>query len=76
MDDPKMMKQPFSIDPRDASTPDAFVPRDSSMIRLTGKHPFNAGIDLITHIFQYMLNCFCLIRGAFKITRESWICHA
>ncbi|KAI8079952.1 Oxidoreductase, molybdopterin-binding domain-containing protein [Halteromyces radiatus] len=30
------------IDPRDLNTPDHFVSRDPSMIRLTGKHPFNA----------------------------------
>ncbi|KAI7885045.1 molybdopterin binding oxidoreductase [Lichtheimia hyalospora FSU 10163] len=46
MNDPNIMKQPFTIDPRDANTPDAFVPRDSSMIRLTGKHPFNAEAPL------------------------------
>ncbi|KAI9304051.1 hypothetical protein BJ944DRAFT_203361 [Cunninghamella echinulata] len=30
------------IDARDLGTPDEFVERDPSMIRLTGKHPFNA----------------------------------
>ncbi|KAI9496939.1 hypothetical protein BDB00DRAFT_757493 [Zychaea mexicana] len=35
--------QPLTtVDPRDANTPDAFVLRDPSMVRLTGKHPFNA----------------------------------
>lgn len=31
------------IDSRDIGTPDEYIERDSSMIRLTGKHPFNAG---------------------------------
>ncbi|KAI8069462.1 hypothetical protein BC940DRAFT_366548 [Gongronella butleri] len=30
------------VDPRDLNTPDAFIEREASMIRLTGKHPFNA----------------------------------
>ncbi|ORX45271.1 molybdopterin binding oxidoreductase [Hesseltinella vesiculosa] len=30
------------VDPKDLKTPDAFVERDPSMIRLTGVHPFNA----------------------------------
>ncbi|CAL5220115.1 g2068 [Coccomyxa viridis] len=29
------------IDPRDAATPDAWVPRHPDLIRLTGRHPFN-----------------------------------
>ncbi|KAJ3159712.1 hypothetical protein HDU86_001362 [Geranomyces michiganensis] len=32
----------FGIDPRDVNTPDDWVPRDPSLIRLTGDHPFNA----------------------------------
>ncbi|KAG2006713.1 acyl-CoA dehydrogenase [Coprinopsis cinerea AmutBmut pab1-1] len=30
------------IDQQDKGTPDEWVPRDSRMVRLTGKHPFNA----------------------------------
>ena len=29
------------IDPRDVRTPDAWIPRDPRLIRLTGDHPFN-----------------------------------
>jgi nitrate reductase (NAD(P)H) len=29
------------IDPRDADTPDDWVPRHPELIRLTGRHPFN-----------------------------------
>ncbi|CAG8643720.1 1355_t:CDS:2, partial [Cetraspora pellucida] len=31
-----------TIDPRDIGTPDDWIPRHSEMVRLTGKHPFNA----------------------------------
>jgi len=31
----------YGIDPRDADTPDNWVPRHPSLIRLTGRHPFN-----------------------------------
>jgi len=30
------------IDPRDIGTPDHWISRDSELIRLTGKHPFNS----------------------------------
>lgn len=33
-----------NVDPRDENTPDRHVLRDPTMIRLTGKHPFNAGM--------------------------------
>ena len=40
----KDLLQPVTtVDPRDVNTPDAHVLRDPSMLRLTGKHPFNAG---------------------------------
>jgi predicted chitinase len=32
-----------NVDPRDRDTPDHVVARNSNLIRLTGKHPFNAG---------------------------------
>ncbi|KAI9250423.1 hypothetical protein BDA99DRAFT_522500 [Phascolomyces articulosus] len=42
-DIPASTIQPLTtVDPRDANTPDAFVLRDPAMLRLTGKHPFNA----------------------------------
>lgn len=31
------------VDPRDKDTPDSVVARNTNLIRLTGKHPFNAG---------------------------------
>lgn len=31
------------VDPRDKDTPDRVVARNPNLIRLTGKHPFNAG---------------------------------
>mmetsp|Transcript_55608 Transcript_55608/g.130280 ORF Transcript_55608/g.130280 Transcript_55608/m.130280 type:complete len:874 (-) Transcript_55608:259-2880(-) len=31
----------YGIDPRDVDTPDNWVPRHPSLIRLTGRHPFN-----------------------------------
>lgn len=32
---------PTAIDKRDADTPDAWVPRDERILRLTGRHPLN-----------------------------------
>ncbi|CAA6664921.1 unnamed protein product [Spirodela intermedia] len=34
--------EPSALDARDEATPDAWVERNSSLIRLTGKHPFNS----------------------------------
>ncbi|KIM37539.1 hypothetical protein M413DRAFT_13248 [Hebeloma cylindrosporum] len=34
------------IDPRDSGGPDGWIPRDSRLVRLTGKHPFNAEANL------------------------------
>jgi nitrate reductase (NAD(P)H) len=34
------------VDSRDENTADSHVKRDPSMLRLTGKHPFNAGKNL------------------------------
>ncbi|KAF9480637.1 nitrate reductase [Pholiota conissans] len=31
-----------NVDPADIGTPDAWIPRDSRLVRLTGKHPFNS----------------------------------
>ena len=33
------------VDSRDERTADSHVKRDPAMLRLTGKHPFNAGKD-------------------------------
>ncbi|KAH0581116.1 hypothetical protein H2248_012243 [Termitomyces sp. 'cryptogamus'] len=41
--DDKAVKQ---VDPQDIGTPDSWVLRDSRMVRLTGKHPFNAEAKL------------------------------
>jgi len=34
------------LDPRDEGTADQWIPRNASMVRLTGKHPFNAEAPL------------------------------
>jgi len=36
------------VDSRDANTADSHVKRDPFMLRLTGKHPFNAGKTVFT----------------------------
>lgn len=44
-----------------SGTPDAWIPRDPRMIRLTGKHPFNAHAplrDLFTQGFLTPSNLF------------------
>ncbi|AAF08556.1 Nitrate reductase [NADH] 1 [Arabidopsis thaliana] len=38
--------EPSILDPRDESTADSWIQRNSSMLRLTGKHPFNAEAPL------------------------------
>jgi hypothetical protein len=37
------------VDSRDKNTADSHVKRDPSMLRLTGKHPFNAGREYTHH---------------------------
>lgn len=68
MYDINIMKPPSTIDPRDINTPDAFVPRDSSMVRLTGKHPFNAGMSIhcISYIFHMNTYPFALSEAPLK----------
>ncbi|KAF8967746.1 nitrate reductase [Flammula alnicola] len=34
------------VDPQDVGTPDGWIPRDSRLVRLTGKHPFNSEAKL------------------------------
>ncbi|CAI5496522.1 unnamed protein product [Closterium sp. Naga37s-1] len=38
---PVVADEPDEIDARDANTPDKWIPRHPSLVRLTGKHPFN-----------------------------------
>lgn len=38
--------EPSILDPRDESTADNWIERNSSMVRLTGKHPFNSEAPL------------------------------
>ncbi|GJP70858.1 hypothetical protein CLOP_g15990 [Closterium sp. NIES-67] len=38
---PLVADESDSIDARDANTPDKWIPRHPSLVRLTGKHPFN-----------------------------------
>ena len=38
------------VDPRDENTADSHVKRDPRMLRLTGKHPFNAGKKIVTAV--------------------------
>ena len=38
---PETYLKEIPCDGRDANTPDAWVPRDGRLVRLTGKHPFN-----------------------------------
>jgi nitrate reductase (NAD(P)H) len=41
----------LGIDSRDANTPDNWIPRHAGLVRLTGKHPFNA------EVLGIMFNC-------------------
>ena len=38
----KLHAPAYKIDPRDVDTPDSWVPRNKSMSRNTGRHPFNS----------------------------------
>lgn len=75
MDESNIMKPPTTIDPRDENTPDAFVLRDPSMVRLTGKHPFNAGTYTSYYFRMFAYNSIRVIRGPVKVIRESRLCH-
>ena len=62
-------------DYRDVRTPDGWIPRDGRMVRLTGKHPFNAEppLDLLdTFITPTNLH---VVRNHNKVPKLSWDTH-
>ncbi|CAG8551332.1 16789_t:CDS:2, partial [Acaulospora colombiana] len=65
------------IDPRDKDTPDNWVPRHPEMIRLTGKHPFNAEAPLSLLIKEGFITPTPLhyVRNHGPVPKLSWDTH-
>ena len=65
------------IDPKDAGTPDAWVPRHPSLVRLTGRHPFNCEPelpDLMNHGFITPVSHH-YVRNHGAVPRIEWSKH-
>lgn len=65
------------VDPKDAKTPDAWVQRHPSMIRLTGRHPFNSEAplpELLSHGFISPQNLH-IVRNHGAVPRLEWDTH-
>ena len=74
---PLIEHQANEVDPRDAKTPDAWVPRHKDLIRLTGIHPFNVEPHLTD-----LMNCglitpapLHLVRNHGAVPRLDWDTH-
>ncbi|CAG8477630.1 9926_t:CDS:2 [Ambispora leptoticha] len=65
------------IDPRDVGTPDEWIPRQQSLIRLTGKHPFNCEPPLSTLMEQGFItpNALHYVRNHGPVPKLSWETH-
>ncbi|CAG8463716.1 235_t:CDS:2 [Dentiscutata erythropus] len=66
-----------SIDPRDIGTPDDWIPRHPEMVRLTGKHPFNAEPPLSLLINQGFITPTPLhyVRNHGPVPKLHWDTH-
>src|ERR1043165_2698101 len=65
------------IDPRDAGTPDDWVPRNSELIRLTEEHPFNCEAPLPLLLEQGFITPTSLhyVRNHGPVPKLSWDTH-
>ncbi|KAF0431048.1 nitrate reductase [Gigaspora margarita] len=65
------------VDPRDANTPDNWVPRHPEMVRLTGKHPFNAEAPLSLLMEQGFItpNPLHYVRNHGPVPKLQWETH-
>ncbi|KAJ1484527.1 NAD(P)H-nitrate reductase [Baffinella frigidus] len=68
----------FGIDARDVDTPDKWVPRHPSMIRLTGRHPYNVEAPLPKLIDQGMITPPALhfVRDHGAVPQLDWDTHS
>ncbi|CAG8510254.1 44564_t:CDS:2 [Gigaspora margarita] len=66
-----------SIDPRDVGTPDDWIPRHPEMVRLTGKHPFNAESPLSLLMDQGFItpNPLHYVRNHGPVPKLHWDTH-
>ena len=66
-----------TMDPKDAKTPDEWVKRHPSMIRLTGRHPFNSEAplpELLSHGFISPQNL-QIVRNHGAVPQLKWETH-
>lgn len=65
------------IDSRDVNTPDNWIPRHPEMVRLTGKHPFNAESPLSLLLEQGFITPTPLhyVRNHGPVPKLSWGTH-
>ncbi|CAG8603506.1 3283_t:CDS:2 [Scutellospora calospora] len=65
------------IDSRDVGTPDNWIPRHPEMIRLTGKHPFNAEAPLSLLMEQGFItpNSLHYVRNHGPVPKLKWETH-
>ncbi|CAG8482950.1 2965_t:CDS:2 [Paraglomus brasilianum] len=66
-----------AIDPRDANTPDKWIPRHPNLVRLTGKHPFNCEPPLTQLMDQGFLtpNSLHYVRNHGPVPKLQWETH-
>ncbi|CAG8522939.1 13426_t:CDS:2 [Ambispora gerdemannii] len=66
-----------AIDPRDVGTPDDWIPRHQSLVRLTGKHPFNCEPPLSMLMEQGFItpNPLHYVRNHGPAAKLSWETH-
>ena len=67
----------YGIDPRDADTPDNWIPRHPSLIRLTGRHPFNVEPPLTMLMDAGMITppALHIVRDHGAVPRLDWDTH-
>jgi len=65
------------IDPRDADTPDNWVPRHPDLVRLTGRHPFNVEppLDLLMDTGMITPPAYHFVRDHGAVPKCDWDTH-
>lgn len=67
----------YGIDPRDADTPDNWVPRHPDLIRLTGRHPFNVEPPLTLLMDEGLITppAIHIVRDHGAVPKLDWDTH-
>lgn len=63
------------VDERDLNTPDAWIPRDPRLIRLTGNHPFNAEPPLCSILETPTPSNLHYVRNHGSVPKLDWNTH-